>query len=99
MTATEIYSLIAILISFTGIIVSWYYSHRKLDKERTKEHELNVQNITSIQKDISAISKDIADIRMKINKLDQQMYNDHEKIVEHDNRIKHLEKTVFKKGE
>lgn len=98
MTTGEIISVIAVCLSFLGVLSSFIFSVRKNDKERKKEIEMNVQNILTIKNDIGNISTNIGEIKKKIDKMEERADTDHEKIIEHDARIKNLEKTVFKKG-
>ena len=98
MTSGEIISIIAVCISFLGVLSSFIFSYRKADREREKERELNVQNITIIKKEISNIGDDVNDIKAKLNKLSDKRDNDHDIIIKHEARITSLEKEVFKKG-
>lgn len=94
----EIISVIAVCLSFLGVLSSFIFSFKKASKERDEERETNIKNITSIKKDISTISADISDMKRKFDRIDEKMSNDHDKIVNHETRIKNLEKEVFKKG-
>lgn len=98
MTTGEIISIVAVVLSFLGVLSSFIFSYRKASKERDEERENNIENITSIKKDISNISADISDMKRKFDRIDEKMSNDHDKIVNHETRIKNLEKEVFKKG-
>ena len=86
MSTGEIISIIAVCLSFLGV------------KERSQERELNVVKITNIENSISNICGDIQEIKRKIDKIDETKNSDHEKIIEHETRIKNLEKEVFRKG-
>ena len=94
----EIISVIAVCLSFLGVLSSFIFSFKKASKERDEERETNIKNITSIKKDISTISADISDMKRKFDRIDEKMSNDQDKIVNHETRIKNLEKEVFKKG-
>lgn len=98
MATGEIISIIAVCLSFLGVLSSFIFSYKKADREREKERELNVENIVTIKNDITNISKDISEIKRKIDKIEDRADNDHEKIIQHETRIKNLEKEVFKKG-
>ena len=97
MTAGEIISIIAVCLSFLGVLSSFIFSYRKADKERDQERETNVKNIVTIKNDITNISKDIGEIKRKIDKIEDRADTDHEKIIQHESRIKNLEKEVFNK--
>lgn len=100
MSTGEILSIIAVSLSFIGVLSSFIFSYRKADKERAQEIKNNVENIVTIKNDIANISENIIDIKSKINKIEDRADSDHEKIIEHETRIKNLEKQVFnnKKG-
>ena len=98
MTTGEIISIIAVCLSFLGVLSSFIFSYRKADKERVQEREMNVKNIVTIKNDIENISTNIGEIKKKIDKIEEKADTDHEKIIQHEARIKNLEKTVFKKG-
>lgn len=98
MSNGEIISIIAVCLSFLGVLSSFIFSYKKADKERTQERELNVVKITNIENSISNICGDIQEIKRKIDKIDETKNSDHEKIIEHETRLKNLEKEVFKKG-
>ena len=93
MSTGEIISIIAVVLSFLGVLSSFLFSYKKADREADKERELNVVKITNIQNDISNISGDIQSINKKLDKID----NDHDTIINHESRIVNLEKEVFKK--
>lgn len=95
MTTGEIISIIAVCISFFGVLSSFMFSNRRANKERDDEREINVKNIVTIKNDITNISENIIDIKRKIDKIEDRADNDHEKIIEHETRIKNLEKSVF----
>ena len=97
MTAGEIISIIAVCLSFLGVLSSFVFSYRRADKERDQERETNVKNIVTIKNDITNISKDTSEIKRKIDKIEDRADNDHEKIIQHESRIKNLEKEVFNK--
>ena len=59
---------------------------------------MNVENITAIKSDITNISGNITDIKQRLNRIDNKMDSDHEKLIEHETRLKNLEKEIFKKG-
>lgn len=98
MATGEILSIIAVSLSFLGVLSSFIFSYRKADKERAQEIKNNVENIVTIKNDITNISKDIGEIKRKIDKIEDRAETDHEKIIQHETRIKNLEKEVFKKG-
>lgn len=98
MSTGEIISIIAVCLSFLGVLSSFIFSYKKADRERNQERELNVQNITTIKKDIANICEEIGEIKNKLNKMDDKRNNDHDIIINHESRITNLEKEVFKKG-
>lgn len=97
MATGEIISIIAVVLSFLGVLSSFIFSYKKADREREQERANNIENITVIKKDIISISTDISDIKKKFDKIDEKMNSDHDKITEHETRIKNLEKEVFNK--
>lgn len=95
---SEVTSIIAIGISFLGVVISFYFAFKKADKERVEEKELNVKNITTIKDDLTHMREDIGEIKTKVEKIDERTHEDHAKIVEHETKIKNLEKEVFGRG-
>ena len=93
---SEVTSIIAIVLSFLGVLTSFIFSYKKADKERVQERELNVKNITTIKDDLTHMREDIGEIKQKIEKIDEKMQEDHASIVEHETKIKNLEKEVFR---
>lgn len=98
MSIGEIISIIAVCLSFLGVLSSFIFSYKKADKEREAERELNVKNITTIKNDIKNINEAVVKLENKLDKIDEKMNSDHDKLVEHDTRIRNLENEVFKKG-
>ena len=98
MSNGEILSLIAVSLSFIGVLTSFIFSYKKAIKERDTEREHNINNIAEIRNNISTIKTSVDDIKYKVEKIDEKMQNDHEKLVEHEQKIKNLEKEVFNKG-
>ena len=94
MSTGEIISIIAVCLSFLGVLSSFLFSYKKANKEAENERELNVIKITNIQNNITNICDDLQTINRKLDKID----NDHDKIINHESRIINLEKEVFKKG-
>lgn len=98
MTTGEIISLIALCLSILVFISNFAFSYRKAENERDQERADNVQNIATIKNDISNINKSVLKLENKLDKIDEKTDSDHEKIIEHETRIKNIEKEVFKKG-
>ena len=96
MTNGEIISLIAVCLSFIGVVISFYFSFRKASKERDQERENNIRNVIEIKNNIGTISSSISEIKYKVERIDEKMQSDHEKLIEHETKIKNLEKEVFK---
>lgn len=90
MTTGEIVSIIALVISFFGVVTAFIFSARKADKERAEERKNDDYNMRSLM-------SDVAEIKAKVDKIDEKIFNDHEKVVEYEARIKNLEKEVFNK--
>ena len=98
MTTGEIISIIALCISFFGTITAFLFNARRSNKERDDERDANTKNILTIKNDITNIASNISEIKRKIDKIEDKADNDHEKIIQHETRIRNLEKEVFKKG-
>lgn len=96
MTNGEIISLIAVCLSFIGVVISFIFSFRKASKERDQERENNIRNVIEIKNNIGSISSSVSEIKYKVERIDEKMQNDHEKLIEHETKIKNLEKEVFK---
>lgn len=90
MTAGEIISIIAVVISFLGALTAFYFSMKKQNKEQVAEKSDENHNMKMLM-------ADVAEIKAKVEKIDDRMFNDHEKVVEYEARIKNLEKEVFNK--
>ena len=96
MTNGEILSLIAVCLSFLGVLTSFVFSFRKANKERDQERESNIRNVAEIKNNISNINTSVSEIKYKVEKIDEKTQIDHEKTIEHETRIRNLEKEVFK---
>lgn len=92
----DILSLIAVCLSFVGVASSFVFSYKKADRERDQERELNIKNITTIKNKLDGMGDNVAEIKTKVDRIDDKLSKDHETIVEHEEKIKHLEKEVFK---
>jgi hypothetical protein len=91
MATGEIISVIALCFSCFGVVSAFIFSSRKASKESENERK---------EKDriMQSLLSDVGEIKQKVEKIDDRMFNDHEKVVDHEARIKNLEKEVFKKG-
>jgi len=98
MLSEELVSVLALFLSFVGVLSSFIFSTRKETKEHEKEREINVQNITTIRNDIANFTESVSKIEKKLDKIDEKMDSDHEKLIDHENRIKNIEKHIFKRG-
>ena len=96
MTNGEIISIKAVCLSFLGVLNSFVFSFRKASKERDQERESNIRNVAEIKNNIGSITSSVNEIKYKVERIDEKMQSDHEKIIEHDTKIKNLEKEVFK---
>lgn len=96
MTNGEIISIIAVCLSFLGVLTSFVFSFKKASKERDQERESNIRNVAEIKNNIGSITSSVNEIKYKVERIDEKMQSDHEKIIEHDTKIKNLEKEVFK---
>ena len=96
MTSGEIISVIAVCLSFLGVLTSFIFSFRKASKERDQERESNIRNVAEIKNNIGSITSSVNEIKYKVERIDEKMQSDHEKIIEHETKIKNLEKEVFK---
>lgn len=98
MTNGEIISLIAVSLSFIGVLTSFIFSYKKAIKERDQERESNIKNVYEIKNSIGSIKTNVDEIKEKVEKIDDKMESDHEKLIEHEQKIRNLEKEVFYKG-
>ena len=98
MTNGEIISLIAVCLSFIGVLTSFLFSYKKATKERDQERESNIKNMAEIKNDTNNIRNNVDEIKVKVEKIDDKMEKDHDKLIEHENKIRNLEKEVFYKG-
>lgn len=96
MTNGEIISIIAVCLSFMGVLTSFIFSFRKASKERDQERESNIRNVAEIKNNIGSITSSVNEIKYKVERIDEKMQSDHEKLIEHETKIKNLEKEVFK---
>lgn len=97
MNSGEIISIVAVCLSFLGVATSVYFSTRKVSKESEREKEKNIQNITTIKYDIGNVKSGVDEIKFNIKNINDRMRNDHDKLMEHDVKIKNIENEVFKK--
>lgn len=97
MSTGELISIIAVCLSFLGLLISFIFSYKKDNRESDNEKEKDIANIVEIKSNIITIKSGIEDIKYNVKNLDIKMQNDHEKIIEHETKIKNLEKEVFKK--
>ena len=98
MSTGEIISLIAVGIAFASLLIGFFFNYKKESRENDNDKEKDITSIVEIKTNIATIKNGVEDIKYKVEKLDNKMQNDHEKIIEHDTKIKNLEKEVFKKG-
>ena len=96
MTTGEIISIIAVCLSFMGVLTSFIFSFRKASKERDQERESNIRNVAEIKNNIGSITSSVNEIKYKVERIDEKMQSDHEKLIEHETKIRNLEKEVFK---
>ena len=96
MTNGEIISIIAVCLSFMGVLTSFVFSFRKASKERDQERESNIRNVADIKNNIGSITTSVNEIKYKVERIDEKMQSDHEKLIEHETKIRNLEKEVFK---
>ena len=96
MTNGEIISVIAVCLSFMGVLTSFVFSFRKASKERDQERESNIRNVAEIKNNIGSITSSVNEIKYKVERIDEKMQSDHEKLIEHETKIRNLEKEVFK---
>lgn len=97
MSNGEIISVVAVILSFIGVISSFVFSYKKADRERDQEREMNIRNITTIKDDVKNMNNNLVEVKSKVEKIDDTVCNLNNKIIEHDEKIKHLEKEVFHK--
>lgn len=97
MTSGEIISIMAVCISLLGVIVALIFSIRKDKREDTNEVKEDAATLATIQNELRNISANTERIERKVDKIEERSNGDHEKIVEHETKIKNLEKEVFKK--
>lgn len=97
MSNGEIISVVAVILSFIGVISSFIFSYKKADRERDQEREMNIRNITTIKDDVKNMNNNLVEVKSKVEKIDDTVCNLNNKIIEHDEKIKHLEKEVFHK--
>ena len=97
MTSGEAIALIAVVISFAGLIVSFIFSMRKDGRENDRETKAAAATLSTIQNELRNIGANVDRIERKVDKIDARSEADHEKIIESDTKIKNLEKEVFNK--
>ena len=97
MSNGEIISIMAVILSFIGVVSSFVFSYKKADRERDQEREMNIRNITTIKDDVKNMNSNLVEVKSKVEKIDETVCNLNNKIIEHDEKIKHLEKEVFHK--
>lgn len=97
MSNGEIISVVAVILSFIGVVSSFVFSYKKADRERDQEREMNIRNITTIKDDVKNMNNNLVEVKSKVEKIDDTVCNLNNKIIEHDEKIKHLEKEVFHK--
>lgn len=98
MTSGEITSIIAVSLSFIALVTSFVFSYKKAIRERDQERESNVKNVYEIKNSISTIKENVEEIKDKVEKIDGKMQSDHERLIEHEQKIRNLEKEVFRGG-
>jgi len=96
MTTGEIISVIAVCLSFFGVVISFIFSSKKDNRERDEEKKSNIENIAEIKNNVNNIKSGVDDIKYKVEKIDEKMQNDHDKLTAHETRLRNLEKEVFK---
>ena len=98
MSNGEIISLIAVSLSFLGVLTSFVFSYRKATRERDQERENSLKNTMEIRNNMAIIKTSTDEIKYKVEKIDIKIQTDHERLIEHEQKIKNLEKEVFKGG-
>ena len=90
--------IIALLISFCALIVSFVFSMRKDGRENTSEKKQDAATLATIKIELQNIGANTERIERKVDQIEERWTSDHERIIENDTKIKNLEKEVFKKG-
>lgn len=98
MSNGEIISLIAVSLSFLGVLTSFVFSYRKATRERDQERENSLKNTMEIRNNMAIIKTSTDEIKYKVEKIDIKIQTDHERLIEHEQKIRNLEKEVFKGG-
>ena len=70
MTNGEIISIIAVCLSFLGVLTSFVFSFRKASKERDQERESNIRNVAEIKNNIGSITASVNEIKYKVERID-----------------------------
>lgn len=90
--------IIALLLSFCALIVSFVFSLRKDGRESANATKQDAATLATIQIELRNITANTERIEKKVDQIEQRSNGDHEKIIENDTKIKNLEKEVFRKG-
>jgi peptidoglycan hydrolase CwlO-like protein len=92
-----ILTIISITIAFLSLVLSAYFSTKKARGEANEKDREHVRFMQRIEDKLDSTNVGINQLREKVITIDSNVCDIQNKLAEQEQRIKHLEKEVFKK--
>jgi peptidoglycan hydrolase CwlO-like protein len=96
MGTSEIIAIVAVATSILSLLASVVFNSRKDNREVDKDRIAFTQAQTETIDKLNNIAVSLSKLDVKMESLENKIERDHETLIQHDQKIKHLEKEVFR---
>lgn len=90
-------TIVSLAIAFISLLVSFIFNYRKDRSGANEKENENIRFMQRIEDKIDSTNIGINQLRDKVITIDNNVCDIQKKLAEQEQRIKHLEKEVFKK--